>query len=184
MGLLFPFAVTLEEKDRVKISGKNLIVKTYGLPLMFWGYLTATLTILFFMYLAIANPLAKFYQNGVLLDKIISVSVYLFFILLPINLLGFFFYEKILIKNKDQLTIVHKIFYIPFYLQKLKLTGEFSIHHFSDSPNMAAKLNYPAAFKNRGYFYLNAKTNEGEKRIDRHSMKGELRKLKLLLEKF
>lgn len=184
MGLLFPFAVTLEEKDRVKVSGKNLIIKTYGLPLMFWGYLAATLTILSFMYLAIANPLAKFYQNGELPDQIMAVSIYLIFILLPIVLLGFFFYEKILIKKKDQLTIVHKIFYIPFYLQKLELTGGFLIHHFSDSPNMAAKLNYPAAFKNRGHFFLNAKTSKGEKRIDRHSMKRELKKLKLLLEKF
>ena len=184
MGLLFPFAVTLAEKDRVSLENENLTVKTYGLPFLFWGYLAAILSIMSFMYLAIAKPLAKFYKNGELPDQILAVLIYLFFILIPVVLLGFFFYEKILIKKSKQLIMVHKIFYIPFFTRKFELTREFSIDHFSDSPNMAAKLGYPAAFKNRGYFYLHAQTDEGIKRIDRHSQKGELKKLKLLLERF
>ncbi|MCY4524340.1 MAG: hypothetical protein OXB84_06345 [Halobacteriovoraceae bacterium] len=184
MGLLFPFAVTLKETDRVKVVKESLVVKTYGLPLIFWGYLAAILTILCFMYLAVSKPLVKYYQHGQAIDQILAVLVYLFFICIPIVSLGFFFYEKVMIKKKDRLHIIHKLFYLPYHSRKFKLTGEFFIHHFTDSPNMASKKGYPAAFRNKGYFYLYAHTSKGVIQIDRHSQKGELKKLKILLENF
>lgn len=186
MGLLYPFPVSVKESDHVKIHDQTLILRSYGLPLLFWGYLAAILSLLFIMYLAIQDPLAKLRKIEDAINMALVYSVIACFVLIPFSLLAFFFYEKILMKRRNSFIVIHRVFYIPFLKQRLELTGDFKIRHFLASPNVARQTDDPQmqAFQNRGHFYLYATTSKGEKRIDRHSQKRELEKLRELLNKF
>ena len=186
MGLLYPFPISEKESDHVEVQDQTLTLRSYGLPLLFWGYLMAILSILLIMYLAIQDPLAKLRQMEDVLNMALAYSVYVCFALIPLSLLAFFFYEKVLMKKKNSLIIIHKIFYIPFLKQHLELTGDFSIRHFLASPNIARQKDDPKmqAFQNRGHFHLYGMTLKGEKIIDRHSQKRELEKLRDLLKRW
>ena len=56
MGLLFVMPVSEKETDRVSISDNEnpprKLLKSYGLPLIFWGYCLGILVTLFIMYIA------------------------------------------------------------------------------------------------------------------------------------
>ena len=185
MGLLFPFPVD-ENEDHVSINSSELIVKSYGLPYLFWYYAGAILVLLFTMFLVIKNPLYTFWNTNFFWDKVIVVLVWLLFITLPMTLLSFLFYQKILVKKDRSLTVIHKIFFLPVRTSKLVLSGDFFVSHFMDSPNMAARKKNPllSSFYNKGHFHLWAVTDSGNKLIDRHSQKRELERLRELLGRF
>lgn len=188
MGLLFQTPVELNElDDRIKIKEETLILKTYGLPMVFWGYLAALFVVLFFMILAIKDPLIKVLTGEDTINKVIGILLTGLLTFGPLTLLGFYFYEKVIKKKKDQLVIIHKTFFLPLIKKSYQIDpGSIEIEHFLDSPNMAAldKKQGMAGFENRGYFKLMA-TSEGKKiLIDRNSRRGEMRKLKELLEKY
>ena len=59
MGLLYLFPVHEDEEDHVSIKDSSLLLKSYGLPYLFWGYLLIGLITLGIMSLAIKAPLKK-----------------------------------------------------------------------------------------------------------------------------
>ena len=61
MGLMYIFPVTdnTNEDDRTEIRDSKIILKTYGLPMIFWGYLVAIMFVIFMMWLASAATIAK-----------------------------------------------------------------------------------------------------------------------------
>ena len=59
MGLLYLFPIQEDEGDHVSIKDSSLLLKSYGLPYLFWGYLLAGLTTLGIITLAIRGPLKK-----------------------------------------------------------------------------------------------------------------------------
>lgn len=197
MGLMYIFPVTddASEGDRAEVRDSKLILKTYGLPMIFWGYLAALMSVLFLMWMASKAVIAKllsYNEDPTLL--FLGHMVQWTLILTPIVLLAFYFYEKILIKKGTQLTIIHKIFFIPVFRKTYKLSSSdsLSVNHFMASPNMA-KLRASQGlsdesmkhFENKGYFELGIKT---EKKpfiaIDRHSRKADLLKMKELLSRY
>ncbi len=195
MGLMYIFPVSENEIDRAEIiqspkdeSKKTIILKTYGLPMVFWGYLSASFAVLGAMWLASRASLKKLflYEDPTLwaLAYLVKYSL----ILTPIILLGFFFFEKELRKSGTELKLVYKVFFIPFYSKKIILDSSdaFSVDHFMDSPNMAKIYNKTELkqFENRGYFELHAKSNGKNLLIDRHSRKADLVKIKDLLGRF
>jgi len=187
MGLLFQMPVEHNElDDRIKFSDKSLSIRSYGLPMIFWGYLLAILSVLFFMALAIKGPLYRAYSGPDEINKMIAIVVFATLTLAPLILISLYFYEKELILNGNELTIRHKIFFLPLKSCKFKLNRDsLYLEHNMDSQNIAAqeKKDGMAAFENRGYFKLMIKNTAGKAiLVDRNSRRAEMRKLKELLE--
>ena len=178
------------------MKDNTLTLKTYGLPMIFWGYLAAAMSVLLIMWLASRAVIAKLLSYGedptmLFLGHLVQWTL----ILTPIVLLGFFFYEKMLTKKGQELILTYRVFFIPFWIKKFRLSAQdsFTVDHFMDSPNMARirnrqGLGSPEAmkhFENKGYFELNIKTDKNKSvNIDRHSRKADLIKLKELLSKY
>lgn len=201
MGLMYIFPVTddaIEGDDRVEIKDEKIILKTYGLPMIFWGYLVAALSVVMIMWLAsraVVLKLLSYTDDPSLL--FLGHLVQWTLIIIPITLLCFFFYEKQLSKKGQELTLTFKVFFIPFWVKKftLKDQNSLSVTHFMDSPNMAkirSRQGLPPAsaeamrgFENKGYFELNIITSKNKLvNIDRHSRKADLLKLKELLGRY
>lgn len=199
MGLMYIFPVTDDgsEGEQVQVKEtqghKEIILRTFGLPMVFWSYLVAALTVLALMWLASRAVITKLlnYDDSTLnfLGHLVQWSL----ILTPVVLLAFFFYEKSMVKNKTQLTLIYKIFFITVWKKKFELTSSdaFAVEHFMDSPNMAKIKNQYREnkealrhFENKGYFELCIETTEGKKRIDRHTRKADLIKMKDLLSRY
>ena len=198
MGLMYIFPITddASEGDRVDIKDSTITLKTYGLPMIFWGYLAALLSVVAIMWLASRAVVLKLltYQEDptlIFLGHLVQWTL----VLLPIGLLGFFFYEKQMSKKNDEVKLVYKVFFIPVWSRSLKLKNKtaLNVEHFMDSPNMA-KLRHrqglPSTesmrgFENKGYFELNIVTVDNKSvNIDRHSRKADLIKMKDLLSKY
>jgi hypothetical protein len=187
MGLLFQMPVEHNElDDRITIKNDRLHIRSYGLPMIFWGYLLAILAVIFFMILAIKDPLWRAYNGEDEINKVIALCVSMILTLGPLVLLALYFYEKELILDNHSLTIRHKIFFIPFKSVKVKVIAEsLYLEHYLESLNIAAqeKKQGMTGFENRGYFKLMIKDEKGKTYlIDRNSRRGEMRKLKELLE--
>ncbi|MBC7714067.1 MAG: hypothetical protein H7177_12060 [Rhizobacter sp.] len=200
MGLMYIFPVTDDssEGDRVEIKNEELTLKTYGLPMIFWGYLAAAVSVVLIMWLAAHSVIAKLLTytddpSMLFLGNLVKWTL----ILAPFVMLAFFFYEKTLSKKDRTVTVAHKLFFIPFLIKKYQLMDKTSVvvEHFMDSPNMAkirARQGLPSmeamemkGFENKGYFELNVVTADGKSvNIDRHSRKADLVKMKDLLLKY
>ncbi len=194
MGLMYIFPVNEDEVDRTEIilntnnQDKTIVLKTYGLPMVFWSYLAGCLIVIASMWLASRSAIEKLltYPDSTLVFLGLLVKFTLIFT--PILLLGFFFYEKQIHKSKKTLKLVHKVFFITFARKIINLdaTDSFSVDHFMDSPNVAKIHNTEELkrFENKGYFELHAKSGDKNIFIDRHSRKADLVKLKALLSKY
>ena len=129
----------------------------------------------------------KILSSQDVINHFLAYCVISIFILGPLVILGFYFYEKEIIKDKNSLTVIHKVFFIPFKKHHIKLTPENTLRlvHLLDSPNMA-KINKQegmAGFENRGHFQVFAKNIKNQDvLIDRNSRKGEMKRLMRLLE--
>lgn len=190
MGLLYPFPVSTSETDFVTVTkndhGVSVEVKTYGLPYLFWGYALASLSVLFFLWLAVRAPLNKLRTLGDGVDLVLIHGLETLLILTPLTVLAFFFYEKRLTKQGSHLVIQHRLFGITCYKRNIQLTTPaFQVQHHMDAPNVARLKGGEAAvgFQNKGYFVLWANQSaEKSIAIDRHSRKADLEALKTLLE--
>lgn len=185
MGLMYIFPTKLDESEHAKIVNKTIILKTYGLPMIFWGYLAASLIVIGTMWLASKSVISKLLTYS---DPSLWALAYLVKITLlssPIILLGFFFFEKQIKKTECELSLIYRIFFIPVFSRKIILDKKdsFLINHFMDSPNIAKMQNKAdlKQFENKGHFELHAISNGKIILIDRHSRKAELIKLKEML---
>ncbi len=191
MGLLFQFPNSEKEVDRVLLDEHTITLKSYGLPLIFWGYLIAFLLLISIMLIAIKNPLMKLfeYAQDDMLNYILALAVLFTFISLPLVAIFIFFYEKRIFKSKNTLKISHCFFGITAISKSvvLKNNNSFYIGHHLDGPNIAKIRNLPETkgFENRGYYELVAELeNASLIFVDRHSNKRELENIKSVLEKY
>lgn len=186
MGLLYVFPVSEEETDFVIKDQHSLVLKTYGLPYVFWLYALASILVVFFMYLAIQAPVLKLIELGDETDATLGYSLLSFIGLSPVAILAFFFYEKRLTKQGNIIGMEHRVFGIKVFSEKFEIENgdSLSVESFLDSPNLARMKNTPesAGFQNKGYFVLWLKSKDGKRiQLDRHSRKVDLEKLKNLL---
>ncbi|MGZ3787268.1 MAG: hypothetical protein ACXVLQ_02025 [Bacteriovorax sp.] len=194
MGLMYLFPVSDDEGDRTEIISnasdgkKTIVLKTYGLPMIFWGYLAASLIVLASMWLASKSALEKLLSYPDPSLKALGLLVEGTLVLTPVILLGFFFYEKQIQKSGKNLKLIYKVFFIPIFSKHISLDTEdsFQVDHFMDSPNLAKIHNKEElkAFENKGYFELHAMSNGKGLFIDRHSRKADLLKIKDLLSRY
>ncbi|OUR97756.1 hypothetical protein A9Q84_06030 [Halobacteriovorax marinus] len=190
---MYMFPVSEEETDRIDFiessAGKAIVVKSYGLPLIFWGYLTAILVVMGFMFLAVNTPIQKLLATGDPINVALSIAVLFVLIGLPLTLVCLYFYEKSIVKQGSELSLVHKVFWIAVWKKKIVLKDSHSIelNHFMDSPNVAKMKSDSTmkGFENKGYYELYATNNQDDRIfIDRHSRKADMVKLRDLLKKF
>lgn len=191
MGLLYPFPVSAEEIDFASVkldeSGKTreVTLKTYGLPYLFWGYAAAILTAIFFLWLAIREPLAKLKTYDDAFDLALVYSLDLLIYVTVISLIAFLFYQKTLQRLTNTLIISHRFFGLTFLKRSYTIRLEsFKILHHLDSPNVARLRGgeEERGFQNKGYFTLWVETEDKKYiQIDRHSRKADLSALKALL---
>ena len=189
MGLLYVFPVSLEEKDFVVVKDQTITLKTYGLPYLFWGYATAAIMVILFMFLAIKAPVLKLIMLGDGTDSMLGYSLLTFIGVLPVLILSVFFYEKRLIKTKRCISIEYRLFGMKIFSESFTTAedGAFLVNPYLSSPNQARIQGGEdsANFQNKGYFTLKLKTDSGKMiLIDRHSRKADLIKLEELLKKF
>ncbi len=178
-----------KEVDRISVNDNEITIKSYGLPMIFWGYLAAVLTVIFAMVLAIKGPIVKLYQTNDPINMALAIAVILTIAAIVIFLLGFFFYEKFISKKEKEIRVTHRIFWIPIISKKYSLISKdaLEIKHYLDSPNVAKISNDQSlkGFENRGYFQLFATlTDKSEVLIDRSSQKRDLVRTSELLTKY
>lgn len=186
MGLLYVFPVSLEETGFADIKDEQLTVRTYGLPYIFWGYATACILIIFFMFLAIKAPVLKLIELGDDTDAMLGYSLLSFIGMLPVFILAYFFYEKRITRKGNVLGMEYRVFGLKVFSEKFQLETNDSlvVEPFISSPNLARMKGgeETAGFQNKGYFVLWLKNPDGNKiLIDRHSRKTDLLKLRELL---
>ncbi len=189
MGLLYVFPVSTDEKDFVDIQEDKITLKTYGLPYLFWGYALGICLVILFMFLAIKAPILKLIQLGDETDALLGYSLFSFLALLPLTLLSFFFFEKRIIKTKNEFILEYRTFGFKFFSEKFipHTENPLEVAAFLSSPNVARSRGDgdSAGFQNKGYFILWLKTKEGKRiNIDRHSRKADLVKLESLLGQY
>lgn len=189
MGLMFIMPKDEKEIDRISINDNEITIKSYGLPMIFWGYLAAVLTVIFAMVLAIKGPIIKLYESNDTINKVLAVAVVLTITAIVLFLLGFFFYEKFISKKDKEIKVVHRIFWLPIITKKYSLISKdaLEIKHYLDSPNVAKISNDQSlkGFENRGYFQLFATLNDkSEVLIDRSSQKRDLVRTSELLTRY
>lgn len=187
MGLLYVFPVGNDEEDFVIRKDDSVTLKTYGLPYIFWFYAACVVAVIFFMFLAIKEPVLKLVQLGDDTDAMLGYSLLTFIGFLPVIVFGFFFYEKRIVREKNELSLIHKVFGITVFKEKFLLeSGDaLTVEPFLSSPNVARMeaREDNVGFQNKGYFILWLKNKDGQRiQIDRHSRKTDLEKLKKLIE--
>lgn len=188
MGFLYTFPISRDEEN-LSILDDSLILKSYGLPYIFWGYLICTLIVIFLMYLGISSSLLKLWSSEYFLDHALVLIVFSILFFIPLVLVAAFFYEKTIVKKDLHLRLEYRLFSILYFTKTFKLRSRHSIElrHFLQSPNMAAIISMKdrTGFETKGYFELFIRDHRKDIFIiDRHSQKLELIKLKDLLHSF
>ena len=193
MGLMYPYPVSSNEQDHVKIQKSNdsstITVKSYGLPYIFWGYLLAVLIVIIFMVIAIKDPLNRLIATNDPINVLMGQCVWLTLALTPAAFTTLFFIENRIIKKQSSITLKTYIFWLPVKSKQYRLKAPNSLHvsRFEGTPNVA-KMQNSAQMKthqNKGYFELFGLDESGKEfLIDRHSRKADLDGLKSLLEKY
>lgn len=185
MGLLYQFPVSEDETDYYQETNQEITIKSYGLPHIFWFYYLGIMIVMTLLAVAIWKPLIKLFSYPDILSQFLAISLLILIVFLPIVLLSFFFYEKVLIKKDNNLIMKYKIFGFSFKTRILNLTdGKVELNHFLDSPNMARIKgdNQMRGFQNKGYFEIFYISANQKVLVDRSSRKIDLEKLKTLLK--
>ena len=184
MGLLYLFPC--KENENTTFEKDFFVLKSYGLPPIFWLYFGGVLFIVSLMSFAIYNPALKLAKTGDPLNLSLVFLVLLVLVGTPISLLLFFLYEKRISKNGKQLHLSHCLLGIKIkncsYVLKRK--DSFKIQHFLSSPNIARMKKDPStrAFENQGYWELHAELEDGRFiLVDRNGRKADLKKMVTIL---
>lgn len=192
---IFPTSDAPEEGDRAEQKDGAIILRTYGLPMIFWGYFLAAASVVFLMWFASRDIIQKLISYDDPSLYLLGHLVQWFLILSPFVALCFFFYEKVITKKATNLSITYRLFFIPFFKKNYQLQSHDSleVNHFLASPNMAKLRRQQGIdnaealkhFETKGYFELDLVDKAGRKiNFDRHSRKADLIKLREILIKY
>jgi hypothetical protein len=190
MGLFYIMPVATEEVDYVTSLNTNnetqILVKSYGPPLLFWYYLIAIILVIIVMTTAIWHPMMLMIRGEDLINKFIGALVLITLLTTPLVAIAFFYYQKQILRTSTSLTISHHIFGIRAYAKKFDLAAtKFTIEHQMDGENYARLSGRQElrAFYNQGHYYFYAEIKNGPKQmIDRNQRKSDLIKLSELLK--
>ena len=189
MGLLYLFPTSIDEKEFVQNLSKenfyHLKVKSYGLPIIFWLYALAILTILILLSISIYSAAIKLFITGTSIDKILVIALVLAIAFSFVSVFVLLYFQIHLESTPEFLKIEYRPFGLKIYSKKIQKEQDFhlSICHFMDSANIA-RLNQDERFKNfqnKGHFELRAICKNKNVLLDRSSRKKDLEDLKNIL---
>lgn len=176
MGLIYQLPKSESEKEYVIKTVDSITFKSYGLPKIFWFY--------FFSFLILYLPLVSLSWSILIeLKKYYFYTAYLiqcFLCFLPLGILFFFYYEKILTLKNTQLHIKDSVLF--FSKNTYKTLQGCILRRFLDSPNLAKIKNYDQSFQNKGYFILEGFNDKEVFFIDRSSQAHDLLSLVALMQ--
>ena len=99
MGLLYVMPISLKEKDRIELiqsnTSKKIILKSYGLPLIFWASYFTLLLVVAIMGITIYGPLSKVIYSQDLLNQFIGLLTTSILIATPFAGAFFLLFEKL-----------------------------------------------------------------------------------------
>jgi hypothetical protein len=189
MGLMYQFTSDIEDFDHVAEHDTSITLRTYGLPPIFWGYLAACLLAIGSLTLAVWPSVMKIIKSKELIDLLIGYGLIFTVFSVSLIFITLFFYEKNITKDKNHLTLTHKLYFMPFRKTNIELreSNQFSVNNFMASANVA-KISGDESlrgFQNKGYYQLFAfDKNDQEIVIDRSSRKIDLEKIMILLTNY
>lgn len=184
MGLMYLFPTEAGDPDHIIEQGEDITLRSYGLPPIFWLYLLGILTMFTLISAGAYGPLSKLLSYQDFLSQLIGYALVAFLVLLPLVTLSFYFYEKRISRQKNNLVVTHRVFFLPLKSKTYSLDEyKISIEQYIDSPNMARLQGGKEmrGFQNKGYFQLLLKSNAETIILDRHSRKADLIKIAQLL---
>lgn len=182
---------SIEEIDHVNLEenaqGKTLTLKSYGLPMMFWGYFLIVLALEFAMYVSVSSIISKLFQSTDKIDHLIAFACTFTMILIPLFGLLLLFFQKVIIKMANTLKVEFRFFGIRFFSKTYELINDrdyLEVSHLLESPNMAKiqKNPHTRAFENQGHYILTLWSDGKPHFIDRHTRKQDLEKLAQLIK--
>src|SRR5690606_41517625 len=109
MGLLYLLPISLDEFQHAKEKDGGILLKTYGLPLIFWFYLLCIWLVVGIMALVVYRPLELLYQTNEQLNQIISIGAYATLSLIPLLFTLAFFYQHRALNRQHELVISHRL---------------------------------------------------------------------------
>lgn len=190
MGLLYIMPASIEEIDHVKIENdeknKKIILSSYGLPLMFWGYFLVLITLELAMFFSVQAIAIKLMNSEELFDKIIAWGCLITMVIIPFFCLCMLFFQKKIIRDNTKITITWNVFGIQLRKKVFdyhESTDELRVSHLLESANMAKIKKDPKtrAFENQGHYILILIKDGQEIFLDRHTRKQDLVKLSGLI---
>jgi hypothetical protein len=185
MGLMYQFTSDIEDTDHAAERDSSITLRSYGLPPIFWGYLAACLMAIGALTLAVWPSVMKIIQSSEMIDKAIGFGLIFTVFSISITSISFFFYEKNITKKLNQITLTHKLYFIPLKktIIQLRKEDQFQVKNFLKSANTAKASGDESlrGFQNKGYFQLLAyDESNNEILIDRSSRKIDLEKIMIL----
>ena len=185
MGLLYPFPVSKDETDHVIEKDNTLILKSYGLPYIFWGYLLGLIILITFMMIGIYEPASKLLKTRDLINLILVYGMYITLFGTILGFLTLFFIEIRIKINGNEITKEIFVYWVKLLSRTYTVENEQSlfIENFEGSPNIAKMEKKPdmKTHQNKGYFELKLGTPKSFILLDRHSRKVDLIKLRDLI---
>lgn len=186
MGLMYVFPVSREEEDFVIKKDDQIVLKSYGLPYIFWFYAVCICAVIVFMFFAIKNPIEKLILLGDSTDATLGYSLLSFLGLLPVVLFAFFFFEKRILSKGRQISMEYRVYGLKVFSETFTYSTaeDLTVEAFLNTPNVARIKNEDGTqgFQNKGYYILWLKTADTKRiQLDRHSRKVDLEKLRDLL---
>ncbi len=139
MGLLYHFPTDKSDTEHVNVNNTTLTLRSYGLPPIFWVYLIATLSAVFFLTFAVWPSVMKILESKELIDQFIGLGLLFTVFGSSLSFIALFFYEKNIIKNTSSIVLKHKLFFIPFINKNIPVNQdcEYEITGYLSSANMA-----------------------------------------------
>ena len=191
MGLLYIMPASIEEIDHVKIiedekKNKKIILSSYGLPLMFWGYFLVLITLELAMYFSVQTIAVKLMNSDEFFDKLIAWGCLLTMASIPLFCLCMLFFQKKITREETKIIISWNIFGVQLRRKVIdyhEATDELRVSHLLESANMAKIKKDPKtrAFENQGHYILTLNKDGKEIFLDRHTRKQDLLKLSALI---
>ena len=136
MGLLYPFPVDSDETDHVISGNHTLLLKSYGLPYLFWGYLLGGLSVIALLSVLSWPLLTKMLSSQDSLNVTLAIFSFLVLLGTPLGFTLFFFIEFRLLKKGN--TIIKSLYLLglPLYRRSFQLRSEqpFEIEPFFGTP--------------------------------------------------
>lgn len=187
MGLFYMFPNS-DEREFVLEEGNTIFLRTFGLPYIYWLYVSISFIFSLFLFSWTYELVLKLFSSENFLDKTLGGFVIITLLTILSLLVSFLFYEKRISFNKEKmlLKISHNIFNIGVKVSYIYVSenSPFKVVHHIDAINLRSKKKHELVTNyETGYYELYVKdVNNQLFYLDRNPFKKNLIFLKEILD--